>query len=85
MRNKNYLGNHKIGRVKKTQNTSFYAEFENSVSRRGKTRQVIRGTFEEILRLISIDYNIIENDIENTIDKYLVNRVFILNNKKEPL
>ena len=46
------VGNHKTRSVKQPRNSSVYAEFENSVSRRSKTRQVIRGAFKEIFRII---------------------------------
>lgn len=46
------VGNRKIRSVKKPRNSSVYAEFENSVSRRSKTWQRLLRTFKEIFRLI---------------------------------
>ena len=63
------VGNRKIRSVKKPRNSSVYAEFENSVSRRGKTRKSFRRTSEEIFWLIvdKIKYDSIQ--LETPVNK----------------
>lgn len=63
------VGNRKIRSVKKPRNSSVYAEFENSVSRRSKTWKGFRGTFEEVFWLIvdKIKYDSIQ--LETPVNK----------------
>ena len=49
------VGNRKIRSVKKPRNSSVYAEFENSVSRRSKSREGVRRTSEEVFWIIYIN------------------------------